>query len=275
MSIGNKVNGVYRDTIESSSKINGVWRKNTNSYTKINGVWRSTHEEIIELKNIIGFKLIYTLNKARVHHDNPRLKYNANIPHVFKLTGETLGCMDLERKGVVFEYKRDFPEEEGIIMYEGRLYAVLENGKLFNVCQILGNNNGKVHEDEMVSEFSNIYEVGKLDGLDIKVDGYILFEDYGYYCAGWNNLFNSKPFIDPTIYPDKFLYKKRLEVNSYNILPMNMRDEYFDSVATIGIARDMETPIYNMSGSYGILDHTITRISLNGIDMPYVIEIQV
>jgi len=273
MSVSNKINGVYRDTMESASKVNGVWRNNTEGWGKVNGVWRLTHQESIDLDNIIGFKLIYTLNKSRIHHDNPRLKYNPKIPYEFKLTGDTAGEMDYIQKGVVFEYMRELSEEEGTIMYEGRLYFVNKDGKLFNVCQATGNNKGKEKEDEIVSEFSNIYDVGKLDGFDIKLYGYLLFEDYGYYFAGWNNLFNTKPFIDPTIYPDKTLYRKRVDLNPYILLPVKERDEFFDTCATIGIARDMETPIYNMTGSYGVLDHSIVRITLNGKDMPFVIEI--
>ena len=274
MAISNSINGVNRDIINASSKVNGVWRNNVDGLVKVNGVWRSAYQQSINPKDVIGFKLIYTLNSSRIHHDNLRLKFNPNIPYEFHVTGDTVGNMDLLNKGVVFEYKRDNHEEEGIIVYEGRLYAQLINGQLINVCQTFGNNKGKIHEDEIISEFTSIQNVGKLNDLDIKISGYVLFEDYGYYFAGWNNLFNTKPFIDQTIYPDKHLYKKKLQLNSYNILPIHERDEYFDSVATIGIARDMETPIYNMNGSYGVLDHTISRITLNGNDMPFDIEIK-
>lgn len=274
MSISNSINGVIRNIPDARSKINGVWRNNVDGFTKINGVWRSTYQQTITPENTIGFKLIYTLNTKRIHHDNPRLKYNPNIPHSFKLTGDTAGQMDFIKKGVVFEYKRHEPEEEGIVVYEGRLYAVLTTGVMVNICNVFGNNDNKTKEDEIVSEFTSIHDVGKLNGLDIKLTGYVLFEDYGYYFAGWNNLFNTKPFIDQTIYPDKTLYKKRLDVNSYNIIPVHHRDEYFDSVATIGIARDMETPIYNMQGSYGVLDHSITEITLNGTPMPFVVDIK-
>ena len=267
MAIQNKINGVIRDVSETFSKINGVWRNNVSSLTKINGVWRNSHNNTITSDNIIGFKLIYTLNQSRIYTDNPRLKYNKKIPYSFKLTGDNIGIMDLSMKGVVFEYKRDEPEEEGIIMYEGRLYAVLPNGSLINVCQVYNGSNKKV------SEITNIHNTSILRNLDIKLSGYVLFEDYGYYFAGWNNLFNTEAFIDQTIYPDKYSYKKKLQLNSYNILPIHMRDDDFDSVSTIGIARDMETPIYNMNGSHGLLDHTITKISVNGINKPFVIEI--
>lgn len=275
MSINNKINGVIRNISNVSLKVNGVWRNNINGLTRVNGVWRNSYNGFIDSKDIIGFKLIYTLNKSRIHYDNKRLKYNSKIPYIFKLTGDNIGSMDFSTKGVVFEYMRDEPNEEGIIMYEGRLYAILNNNDTVNVCNIIGNNNNKNSEDEIISEFSNsIYEVGKFGNTDIKLYGYVLFEDYGYYFSGWNNLFNTKAFIDKTIYPDKFLYKKALNLNSYNILPFDKRDKYFDSVASIGIARDMKTSIYNMTGSHGILDHTITKISLNGIDMPFIIEIK-
>ena len=53
-----------------------------------------------------------------------------------------------------------------------------------------------------------------------------------------------------------------------------VRDEYFDSVSTIGIARDMQTPVNNMVGSYGVLSHTIFSINLNGKDMPFMMAIE-
>lgn len=274
MSIENRVNGVMRNSTNTYSKVNGVWRNNTNAWSKVNGIWRNTDQGSLSADDIIGFKMIYTKNASRIYHDNPRLKYNANIPHSFNLTGESIGNMDFTWKGVVFEFMRERPEEEGIMMYEGRLYAVLQDNTLINVCQVYGNNAGKSREDEMVSEFNTIHEVGILRDIDVTMTGYVLFEDYGFYFSGWNNIFNTKPFVDQTIYPDKFRYKKRLDLNSYNILPVHMRDEHFDSVSAIGVARDMETSIYNMQGSHGILDHTITNITLNGVDMPFVIEIK-
>jgi len=265
MPMGNKINCVWRDTITSSSKINNVWRNNINGWSRINCVWRSTHQQLsFDPKNVIGFKLIYTLNANRIHHDIPHLKYNPNIPYVFKLTGDTLGNLDYNRKGVVFEYKRDDPEEEGIIIYEGRLYAMMVSGELINVCQMSGNNNGKESEDEMVSEFTNIYESSIVHDVDIKLHGYVLFEDYGYYFAGWNNLFNTKPFIDQTIYPDKIEYKKLLQIDDYIIQPMISRDEYFDSVATIGVARDMHSDnlLWEGVGNVAIVFYVITRSSI-------------
>ena len=274
MSILNKINGIFRSNSNSFSKINGVYRINNNGYSKLNGVWRSTSNNSINSKDIVGFKLIYRINKSRIHHDNKRLSYNENIPYKFKLTGDISNKMTLNWKGVIFEFSNNNPEEEGIIIYEGRLYASLVDGRDINICQISGNNKENINEDEFISEFYNIYEVGELRNLDIKLEGYVLFEDYGYYFAGWNNLFNTKPFIDKTIYPDKTLYRKQLQLDVYNILPVPNRDKYFDSVATIGIARDMETPIYNMNGAHGVLDHTINKIILNGKDMPFVIEIK-
>ena len=273
MATGNTINGVSRDSRESYSKVNGVWRKNFETWSKFNGVWRLNNNPF-NPNRIIGFKLVYTLNANRIHHDIPRLKYNPKIPHVFKLTGDSIGNLDLTHKGVIFEYKRDETEEEGIVMYEGRLYAILDTDEEYNVCLMYGNNDNKQHEDEMVSEFVDIYEASVVHDVDIKLTGYVAFEDYGYYFAGWNSLFNTKPFIDKTIQPDKTLYKKKLDVNLYNIHPMCERDEYFDSVSSIGVARDLETPIYNMIGSHGVLDHTITRISLNGVDMPFIVEIK-
>lgn len=274
MAIGNQINGVIRDTTESLSKINGVWRENINGWTKINGVWRDGHNQAINPNHIVGFKFCYTLNKNRIHHDIPYLSYNPNIPYRFDITGETSTTMDQTEKGVVFEYLRDEPEEEGIVVYEGRLYAVLDNGSLVNVSAVVGNNNDKIHEDELISEFSSIHDLGRLNNLNITIVASVAFEDYGYYFNGWNNIFNTKPFIDQTIYPDKMQYRKTLKLDNYNILPTHIRDEYFDSVSTIGIARDMQTPVNNMVGSYGVLSHTIFSINLNGKDMPFMMAIE-
>lgn len=278
MTIFNKVNSVWRNSKSNYTKVNGVWRE-ADSKTKVNGVWRdvynSTSSSTIDPNNIVGFVLIYTLNKNRIHHNIPRLKYNSKIPYICKLTGDqsSIGQMDLNHKGIIFEYLRDLPEEEGIIIYEGRLYALTKDSQMVNVCKAYGSNEGKTTEDEMVTEFSSLIDVAKLSGLDIKINGYVYFEDYGYYIEGWNNLFNTKPWIDKTIYPIKEPHKKRLELNNYNILPVDNRPAYFDSVANIGIARDMQTPVNNMVGSHGRLDHTIDRIELNGKALPFTIEL--
>lgn len=274
MSIGNLINGVSRNTHSSYSKVNGVWRNNISGWAKVNGVWRCTDNSAIDEKNILGFKLIYTLNATRIHHDNPNLKYNSNIPHIMKLTGDTIGSLDFNDKGIVFEYSREKPEEEGIIVYEGRLYAMHINGSLINVCSVYGSNTNKLYEDQIISEISTIHEVGRIDHLDIKLYGTVIFEDYGYYFNGWNNLFNMKPVIDQSIYPDKKPYKKVLPILSYNILPSHTRDEYFDSCATVGIARDMSSRTNNMIGSSGYMYHSINKITVNGIDKPFVVDIE-
>lgn len=273
MPIYHNVNGIERDTWSVQTNVNGVWR-DVDQFVNVNGVFRQSYKAAIEEADIVGFRFVYKRLDSITHDNHPDLVVNHNLPVTFNLTGETFGNMDLEQKGVVFEYDRINPEQEGICVYKGDLYAVLTNDLLVNV----GLTRSKVIPDDRIpgvvpNTTTGVWCSNKLEHLRINIDGYILYESNGYAMDGWNSLFSKTQFLDPTDYPDEMDYKKLYQLNSYNILPLSSRDELFDSSAYIGIARDMHSKTNNMVGSYGAIDHSVSRITVNDVAKPFVFEI--
>lgn len=271
MSISQNINGVWRETWSTAVNVNGVWRE-ADVYSNVNGVWRENYNIELTEEDIIGFRIVYKLNKNKKHPIHSHLVYNSDLPARIALTGDTAGSMDFERKGVVFEYENTYPEREGIMMYEGKLYAVLKNDQVIDIGQT---KEFWSNDDRLPSNAPDITEVwatNKISNLSIQIEAYLLYESNGFYFAGWNSLFNKTQFTDPTLFPDG--EDKNIHyMNSYNILPIESRENTFDSIASIGIARDMHMENTNMVGSYGNLDHTIYWITVNGIKKPFVFEI--
>ena len=265
------INGVFREPTSTYVNVNGIWR-NVDQYVNVNGVWRQTYKHTIEESDIIGFRIIYTRITKVKHPDHPDLKVNFNLPVKMDLSGETAGKMDLNEKGVVFQYDRTDYDQEGIFVYRGDIYAELLDGKLVNVGLTLPE---VIPDDRILGSypFLDTWNYDRINNLSIDIDGHILYESNGYHMSGWNSLFCKQQFTDPTDYPDEMDYKKQYCVNSYNILPIESRNSDFDPCAYIGIARDMHSDKGNMVGSYGVIDHTIRNIRINGIQKPFIIEI--
>ena len=271
MPINQNVRGVFRDTWSVHTNVNGVWR-DIDQYVNVNGVYRQLYKHSIEESDIIGFRMVYKRLDSITHPDHPDLLVNHNLPVKMDLTGDTAGNMDTNQKGVVFQYDRTEYEKEGICVYKGDLYAVLTNNEIVNI----GLTVSSVIPDTRIPGIPAVgdaWSTNKLEHLNIEIDAYILYESNGYHMSGWNSLFGKTQFTDPTDFPDTLDYKKIYQLNSYNILPIDSRDELFDSSAYIGIARDMHSDEANMVGSYGVIDHTICEIRVNGIVKPFVFEI--
>lgn len=98
------------------------------------------------------------------------------------------------------------------------------------------------------------------------------YETYGYYMAGWNSIFSTNSFIASANFPDRGPDQNTQSIRSYIILPSNIRDNDFSSIASIGIARNVTQPENNMVGSYGYIDQTIEEIIVNGVNKPFVVE---
>ena len=273
MSLMNNVNGVWRKPTAMYANINGVWR-DTDQYVNVNGVWRKTYErKIIEESDIKGFRIVYTRITKLKHPDYPDLTINHNLPVKFDLTGEDIGIMNLSWKGVVFQYDRFQYKEEGLLAYRGDIYAELIDEELVNVGLTLPELIPDENRYLGTYPYLDTWNYDRINHLNIEMDGYVLYESNGYQMKGWNSLFNKHQFIDPTEYPDTMDYKKQYRMNSYRILPIESRDEFFDASAYIGIARDMHSADGNMIGSYGVIDHTFNSIRVNGVEKPFVIEI--
>lgn len=269
--INQNINGVWRETWSSAVNINGVWRE-ADVYTNVNGVWRQSHNYKVNEEDIIGFRIVYKLNKNKKHLVHTSLGYNKDLPAHLSLTGDTAGIMDLERKGVVFEYENTYPDREGIMMYEGKLYAVLNNDCILDVGQSKEFWSDDDRLPPNAPDITEVWATNRINNLSIQMESYVLYESNGFYFAGWNSLFEKTQYTDPTLFPvgeDKNIHY----MNSYNILPIESRENTFDTIASIGIARDMHMEDTNMVGSYGNLDHTIYWIAVNGIKKPFVFEI--
>lgn len=265
------VNGVWREAWSVSINVNGVWR-DSDSLVNINGVMRESFTHEIEEEDIVGFRMVYKRNQTKKHPEFPHLKFNPNLPVITSLTGETPGFMDLNEKGFVFQYERDHVDEEGICVYDGTLYAVLINDALINVCETKDTSGQDDRIPIDIPSISEAWSTNRVQELKIQLQGMLMFDSHGYYMSGWNNLFGKDQFIDTSDYTIKD-NKNYIYLNSYNILPISNRNERFNTLSSIGIARDMHTVDVNMVGSYGVLDHTISWISVNDIKKPFVIEV--
>lgn len=262
------INGIWREN-KSFVNINGVLRE-ADSMVNINGIWReaSNTERVITEEDIKNFVLSYKLNKKKQHDQFPWLSYNKDIPASISLTGDISGEINLNEKGIEYQYDRHNVvhevvienKEEGIKMYESHLYAILQDDTPIDVCCIDINEN-----DSTLGE-------NKITNLKIEIQATLMYEANGYYMAGWNSICNKNQFIitddDPRSPGKSFKY-----LNQYKILPVSERDPDFQPLMQIGIARDLTHAEINMVGSYGILDQTIHWISVNGIKKPFIIGI--
>lgn len=272
MPVSMKINGVWRDLWSSQAMINGVWR-DLESWVNINGVWRESFKHNIEESDIIGFRMIYKLMNVAKHPDYPKLTVNKDLPVIVTLSGKNQGKMDGSTKGILFQYSNEEYEKEGIIVYRGDLYAELATGQIVNVGMSISDVGCDVRTPGNIPGMIESWSTNKLGKLSITMNGYVLYNATGYSMAGWNSLFNKNQFIDPSDHSDQGPYKNKLQLNSYNILPIENRIDSFDSAAYIGIARDMTSDTGNMIGSHGVLDHTITAIYVDGVSKPFVVEL--
>lgn len=265
------INGVWRELWNPTPNINGVVR-DSNIFTKINGVTRTIYSATMDPSDIIGFRMVYM--PADLQHPKfPYLKYNGNIPAYLSYTGGPIKRMDTTSKGVILHYTNEKWWEEGTIAWEGKLYAQLMNGEIVDVV----NSKDTVGSDERVP--TNIpgseqaWLSSKIMGFTILMNYTTSYNAYGFQTFGWNSMFNVNEFIDESKFSDRGPNKKDESQNSYNILPTIRRSDMFDSVARIGIARDMNSKDDNMIGSYGTMSQDIHSIRLNGEIKPFIVEL--
>lgn len=274
MPIYERIDGVWREVWSAHVKIDGNWR-DVDISGKVNNNWKNSHKHIIDERDIIGFRLVYKVNPNRIYPKFPELKTNLKIPVDFGLSGNISG-MNTEIKGVVFHYER-FGYEEGIYMYEGSLYAVLENGCLVDVS--LTKDTKINNDDERILTnippgVKQVWATNKTKNLLIEIQAHLTYEMSRYYMYGWNSFFDTEDFLyDLPNINDNNVDKKDLKViESRIILPTTTRLNSFSPVSSIGVARNLKIE-ETMMGGYGILDQTINFIKVNGVIKPFVIEI--
>lgn len=267
-----KVDGKWRGVWSVHVKVDGVWR-DTDMSGKVDELWRSSHKHIIEEPDIVGFRLVYRVNPTKTHPDFPNLKTNLNMPIDFSVSGEDPG-MNISTKGVLFHYER-FGDEEGILMYEGSLYAVLTNGCLVDVG--LSKNTKINNDDERLpgpcADIPEVWATSRMKSIDIQLKGYTLYESFRYHIYGWNSLFDDNQFINKDPYNADEIHRDiNYIIPSRIMMPIEKRINSFNPIASIGIARNLNTTD-TMIGAYGTLDHTVEHIKVNGIIKPFNIEI--
>ncbi len=266
------INGVWREMLRPTPNINNVVR-NSDVFANINGVTRVIYARAIDPSEVVGFRMVYKRSTTRKHPSFPELSYNPNLPVTVFLTGDTKGTMDGNEKGIILEYSNERPDEEGILMYEGRLYMVLLNGDIIDVTRSCDDVGWEETGDPGNQGIEHAHATSKIMDLSIYINYTSRYEAFGYNMFGWNSFFSTEDFLDYTRYPDKGPNKNITVQNSYNILPVYRRWSTFDAVAKIGIARDMTDPDKNMIGSYGVLDQSIHHIFLEGEPKPFVVEL--
>lgn len=270
MSIWNKINDTWREVWGAHVKIDETWR-DANVLSNVNGVWREQYNHFILESDIIGFRMVYKMASSKKHPEFPNLTVNKNLPVEVHVTGESQ-LMDFTRKGIVFQYLLDDPDMEGILMYEGTLYAVLVNGSIINVSSSNGSKGGDDRNSNNIPGEES-WITNRISNLSIYMNCQVLYESFGYYMNGWNSMFDNRSFIDPTNFPNKGPNKDVQILEPLIVFPVDTESKTFSSVASIGIARNMKTPTNNMIGSYGVLDHSISGIFVDGISKPFVVEI--
>ena len=244
------VNGVWR-SINNYTNLNGIWRKK-NEWECINGVWRTGSQETFPFtsEDIAGFKMIYRRSYDTRYSRFPDMVDNPNIPASATITGSH--DFDEEASSILFQYSNDDPEIEGLCVYTGTLYALTYNGDLIAVSDIMDS------------------ALNPEPDMEISVKGYTLYENHGPAVPlGWNRFFSFEDNIPTDINQDKNTYF----MNPYAILPTYKRIGSYGLISMIGIARNMTNREFNMVGSRGVLDHTIQKIFLNGVSMPFTINL--
>lgn len=252
------IDGVYRRTYSVHVPIGGVHRE-SDILVRMNGVWRTPHKIDLELSDLIGFRIIYAYDPLATFPEFPWLKSRKDLPVAMTTTGIHQGSMDFSMKGVLFEYGRELPYNEGICMYRATMYAEFADDILIPI---------NPHKPDLEPWTTN-----RELTFNIQIQGYEAYEKYGYYVSGWNSIFHKKHFLDENEFPDKEPYKNINRINSYDIFPASSRNEDFSSEISIGIARNLTTTDRNMVGSSGALDHTYKAIYVDGEPKPFVVEV--
>ena len=265
MAIWNNINNTWRALWTSHVNINGIWR-DSDVVNNVNNVWRESHRHELTADDILGFRLIYFMDPNPRHPLTPHLRLNLNLPVRFDTTGSTV--MDSSEKGVAYQFWSP-SYEEGILKYDGILYAVLRNGALLNVGAdpIIGDDpRFSLPNIERESFTSSRLE----EGLSICIHG-LTFVQRTYFdheaerdIVGWNRVFvNEDNFEIENFYPRE----PRI------ILPISYRSDNYQPNIEVGIARNISTADNNMLGTNGVMYHTIYSMRLNGDIKPFTVEI--
>lgn len=272
MEISHKINGNWKDNWSAHVKIDKTYH-DSDVYSKIDGVWKCIHKHFIEANDISGFRMIYKLNRSddQKHPLFDHLRFNPRLPvEIYPSSGADL--IDHSIKGIAYRYlprgSSGIQEyEEGILMYNGILYAILTTEEAIAVSY---STETKVNNDDGKLPGSSIDEhegwvSNRMSRMSLTLTGYTQFTDAEGFVSGWNSFFDKNQHLS--------LPANQHYAPSRSFLPLEARATSFYELAQLGIARNLTKPDNNMTGSKGVLGQVITGIKLDGVMKPFSIEV--
>ena len=248
--------GKFIELQKPSTMVNGQI-KTANVYTKVDNEIRLIYGDI-STSDILGFKLIYRVNKNIQNETLSYLIYNPYINHSFVTTTNS-NSFDTKSKGVIYEYF-DSGDEEGILCYQGILYAVLRNNMLLDVLNT-----------ELEDLLDDVLITNR-EEFELKISYQVRYECKGFNTFGWNSIFSKEELLPQSKYfNDKELRSDINIINDRMIYPL--KDTNFRDSCLVGIARDVTVKDYHMIGSSGKFSHTINQLLVNDIPKPFTVEV--
>ena len=264
--------GKWREVWSAHVNVDGVWKDvDVNTFDKEYDYWKGAHTNFIDPADIQSFLLIYTINDHLKYHRYQKLVTNKKLPIIFDVTGESKD-LDFSEKGVVYRYER-FGYDEGKLLFEGHLYALLSNGVYVDIgFSYLNSSSKDIRMAVKYDEMKEVWITSRLKDTVIDIDGYESFEGFKYEQFGWNSLFTKDQLVFGKTYNEEDSLRKQRLLKHRICYPDKKRDKLYYPCALIGIARELKDE-YTMHGAFGNLNHTINSISVNGINKPFQIKI--
>jgi hypothetical protein len=268
-----KVNGQWREIWSAHVKVDGFWR-DIDLRPHINGDWTPTHRHTIVSDDVKAVRIIYSRNDEIKHPLFPNMKTNLNMPITTVVSGTDGKAYSMYPKGIILNYER-FGYEEGKLLFEGRLYLELMNGCFIDVAGTTDTwfNNKDERRKGPTSEIKEVWTTNRIKEMDIRMKYYTLYEAFRYNMYGWNSFFSNQHFLPENPRIEDASDRKKFNPDKPIILnPKKDRPSDFVPYTLIGICRALK-PYETMTGAYGIIDHTIEEITVNGVKKPFSVEI--
>jgi hypothetical protein len=268
-----KVDGVWREVWSAHVKVNGEWR-DIDIRPRVQGDWKMAHRHVLMSSDIKAIRMVYSRNDTIKHPLFPNMKTNLNMPVTATVSGTDAGVYSMYPKGIILNYEK-FGSEEGKMLFEGHLYLELMNGTFIDVA---GTKDTKKNNDDSrrkgpTNEIKEVWSTNRIKDMSIQMKYYTLYETYRYNMYGWNSFFSTKDFL-----PENPLIEDASDRKKYNpgkpliLIPNKSHADDFVPYALIGVCRVLK-PYETMIGAYGILDHTIEEVTVNGVKKPFSVEI--
>lgn len=196
-------NGLWKEIEQPYSRVEGKI-KETDVYTRVDGKPRLVFGKVTAA-DILGFRMVYYPKKDAEYIDIPTLKFNLDLPVLMHET-DRADVMDIGHKGVVYEFFDTHVEQDGILMYEGRLLAVLKNGMLLD---IFGN-------PEPIPGLDAPLVTKSMD-FTVMVSYDVRYQGYGTHTRGWNSMWSSVQFLKPDT-EDATYFKEDIRLSENHVL---------------------------------------------------------